>query len=95
MNKNKYGVPYHGYTLELADGREIVMDVGCEEDWGNVQQMFKDDGCGTLISTVGWGNDSDGHSEIVDVFDCESEDHLFPLTWATEDVWKYVDNYSC
>ena len=40
---NKFGVPYHSYTLRLANGDEVRMDVGYEEDWvmcNNVCQMI-------------------------------------------------------
>lgn len=34
--ENKYGVPYHAYEIWLADGTRKVVDIGCEEDCGNV-----------------------------------------------------------
>lgn len=93
-------IPQHGYSLTLANGDEIIMDVSNEDDWGNVQQMVwgdyfnehevdPEDG----LDRVGWGNDSDGHIEIVDVFDCETEDHLDPKWWAENCVWCYASAY--
>jgi hypothetical protein len=35
--KNKYGIPYHEYEIVLNNGESKVIDVGCEEDWGNIQ----------------------------------------------------------
>jgi hypothetical protein len=89
--KNKYGVPYHEYEIILNNGETKVIDVGCEEDWGDIQQMF-DDNCSEC---VGWGNDCDGHIEITDVIDIENGKHLNPIEWAKNYVWCYVDNYSC
>ena len=93
--KNKYGVPYHEYEIVLNNGESKVIDVGCEEDWGNIQQIFKDDGYSKMCECVGWGNDSDGHIEIINVIDMESEKHINPIEWAKNYVWCYVDNYSC
>lgn len=86
-------VPSHGYELTLADGREIVIDIACEEDWGNVQPCLPDD-CEDWENSVGWGNDEDGHEKIVDVYDCETETHLDPSAWAEERVWCYAKYYS-
>ncbi len=90
---NKFGVPYHSYTLRLANGDEVRMDVGYEEDWGNVQQCMPDD-CDDCFESVGWGNDMDGHLKIVDVVDDETEESLVVHEWAKYCVWCYVDNYS-
>ena len=49
---NKYGVPYHCYVLTLADGTQVTMDVGYEEDWGKVQQCTPGD-CGYLLHPIG------------------------------------------
>ena len=93
--KNKYGVPYHEYEIVLNNGESKVIDVGCEEDWGDIQQMFKDDGYSKMCECVGWGNDSDGHIEIINVIDMESGKHIKPIEWAKNYVWCYVDNYLC
>ncbi len=95
-------VPMHYYKLYLANGDEVLMDVSTEEDWGNVQQMVwgdvfaneeKDPEDG--LDRVGWGNDSDGHIEIVDVKDLDNDEHLDPKWWAENRVWCYIDCYSC
>lgn len=105
---NKYGVPYHAYKLYLADGTEDVIDVGYEEEWGDIQECFEGeegdedaDICGSdEEDKVGLGNDVDGHVEIMKVEDDESDmvwevgTKNTPYKWATEKVWCYVDNYS-
>jgi hypothetical protein len=88
MTLNKYGVPYHEYEIQLEDGTTKIIDIGCEEDWGDVQRIFRDNLC-----CAGWGNDSDGHIKIIRVFDCESGKELNPLEWAENFVWSYADNY--
>ena len=90
MDANKFGVPYHCYALTLADGREIGIDVGDEEDWGNVQQCFTDKG----KECVGWG-DADVWTEVVKVVDNDNGKELDVMKWAKECVWNYVDEYSC
>ena len=90
---NKYGVPYHCYVLTLADGTQVTMDVGYEEDWGKVQQCTPGD-CGYLLYPIGWGNDEDGHVAIVGVIDAVSGKSLNVRQWAERFVWSYVSNYS-
>jgi len=92
-NSNKFGVPYHGYSLELKNGDEVIMDVGVEEDWGNVQDCYTDWDGEKHRNCVGWGCEDDWE-EIVDVYDCETETHLDPMEWAKECVWCYVNKYS-
>lgn len=92
--KNKYGVPYHEYEIVLNNGESKVIDIGCEEDWGDIQQMFKDDGYSKMIECVGWGNESDGHIEIISVIDISSNKHISPIEWANKYVWCYAENYS-
>lgn len=94
VKRNKFGVPYHEYELSLNDGTFKTVDVGCEEDWGNIQQMFRDDGFGKYVECVGWGNDSDGHIEIISVYDFEADKVISPIEWAHNCVWNYADNYS-
>lgn len=91
--KNKYGVPYHKYQITLANGDDKYVDVAVEEEWGAIQQMFRDTGYGNMVECVGWGNDEDGHIEIISVVDCETEKHYTPLEWAYDCVWCYIDNY--
>lgn len=88
---NKYGVQHHQYLIELEDGEEICVDVGCEEDWGDIQQIFDDSG----VECVGWGNDADGHIRVVGVVDTWTGERLPPLDWAKSKVWSLVDDYSC
>lgn len=90
---NKFGVPYHCYTLLLANGEEVRMDVGYEEDWGDVQECLPDD-CDDWIDSVGWGNDEDGHVKIVGVVDDETGKNMDVCEWAKKRVWSYVGNYS-
>lgn len=90
---NKFGVPYHEYELTLNNGTTITVDVGCEEDWGDIQKMLKDTDSGDPIVCVGWGNDSDGHIEIVSVLDSKTRKIIPPMEWANDCVWSYADNY--
>jgi len=95
MNEtNKFGVPFHSYTLTLSSRRKVTMDVGYEEDWGNVQPCVPGD-CKDWRNSVGWGNDNDGHRKIVGVVDDETGKPLDVRQWAEDCVWKYVDNYCC
>ena len=93
MNVNRFGVPYHCYTLSLQDGRKILIDVGCEEDWGDVQGCLPYE-CEDCENAVGWGNDSDGHIKIVGVVDEETGLNIDVGTWAERLVWPYAENYS-
>lgn len=91
---NGFGVPYHCYTLSLANGKTVSIDVGCEEDWGDIQRCLPWD-CEDCEKAVGWGNDSDGHIKIIGVTDEETGKRLNVWRWAKRSVWIYVDNYSC
>lgn len=101
VETNKYGVPYHSYQIFLADGEEEEIDVGIEEEWGNIQECGPDDKVKSRWDkAVGWGNDEDGHVEIVKVVDLEGDmtwgigmKHT-PRQWAMKRVWCYADNYS-
>ena len=90
---NKFGVPYHRYILLLANGEYVSMDVGYEEDWGNVQECSPDD-CDDWETAVGWGNDLDGHVKIIRVYDEEEGFYIRTLEWAKTRVWCYADNYA-
>ena len=88
-------IPSHGYELTLADGREIIMDIGDESQRKAVVPT-------TVIPitavpvpavpvpdcVVGWMTGPDITS-IKDVYDCETEDHLDPVEWAKECVWPF------
>lgn len=58
--------PYVCY-LYLKNGRTRAVDLGDEEDWGNIQQCNPDDDCVNWKTAIGWGNDEDGHIEIIKV----------------------------
>lgn len=91
--ENKYGVRYHEYEIFLADGTSRTVDVGCEEDWGDIQEAYPDEVRDWGVSRVGWGNDSDGHIEIVGVTDLETGERLDPMSWANGSVWPLADRY--
>ena len=95
-----FNIPSHGYELTLADGREILMDIGNESQREAVVPV-------TVVPTtvipitavlvpavpvpdcvVGWMTGPDITS-IKDVYDCETEDHLNPVEWAKECVWPF------
>lgn len=91
---NKFGVPYHRYELELANGTSVEMDVGWEEHWGNVQSCLPED-CDDWETSIGWGNDADGHVPIVAVTDSETGRIRHDIRrWADSCVWRYVGNYA-
>lgn len=90
---NKFGVPFHSYTVFLANGDSVTMEVADEDDWGSVQECSPDD-CEDWENSVGWGNDEDGHIKIVKVIDNLTGDEMDVREWATQRVWSYVDCYS-
>lgn len=98
--KNKFGVPYHSYTLTLRNGNTVNCEVAWEEHWGNVQETIPTDypdeetynECCDI--DVGWGNDDDGHQIIDKVVDDETGQELNVRDWANNCVWCYIDNYS-
>lgn len=73
-------IPSHGYELTLADGREVLMDIGVESQRKAVVPIA--DG------VVGWRTGK-VITSIKDVYDCETEDHLDPVEWAKECVWPF------
>ena len=68
--------------LHLADGRDVDVDLACAEDWGDIQECLPDE-C-KRPGALGWGNDSDGHVEIVRVTDADGKD--IPLSEFERDV---------
>ena len=54
-------------VLHLADGRNVPVDLSCAEHWGDIQNCFPDE-C-KKWPALGWGNDADGHVEIIGVTD--------------------------
>ena len=90
---NRRGVPYHAYTITLENGEVLTMNVGYEDDWGNVQECAPDD-TEHWEEAVGWGNDVDGHIKIVAVVDEETGKSLNVRQWAKNNVWNYVNCYS-
>lgn len=92
MRCNKYGVPYRRFVLELVDGRRVVMDIGYEDDWGSVQHCMPED-CKDWRTSVGWGDDVDGHVKIRTVFDADSGRVWTPFVWAEQFVWCWNQLY--
>lgn len=86
---NKYGVPHKVYELLLEDGTSLCVDIGCEEDWGDIQQAFDAEG----NEFVGWGNDVDGHTRITAVAEIGAGDALDVAEWAGF-VWGFAGNYA-
>ena len=104
VETNKYGVPYHPYEIILANGKSEYIDVGVEEEFGDIQDCFDfadgDECSSDEEHKVGFGNDVDGHIEIVMVVDLEGDGvwevgtENTPYKWAQDRVWCYVDNYA-
>lgn len=77
--------PYY-CDLHLANGTVKHVDLGDEEDWGNIQQCDSDD-CEDWENSIGWGNDEDGHIKIVKVTcDDYGEEVEIPLEVFKRDV---------
>ena len=90
-----FNIPSHEYELTLADDREILMDIGNESQREAVVPA-------TVIPitavpvpavpvpdcVVGWMTGPD-ITNIKDVYDCETEDHLNTVEWAKECVWPF------
>lgn len=73
-------------TLHLAGGGTKRIDLACAEDWGNIQDCAPDE-CRNW-PTLGWGNDADGHVEIVRVTDMDGE--TIPLGEFEQDVRDFI-----
>lgn len=93
---NKFGVPYHGYTLTLDNGRVEAFDMAWEECWGNVQEWnalynhgeINEDGepygyqnGGLDEPYVGYGNEVDGYRKIVQVYDGDRKCYIVPYVF--------------
>lgn len=79
--------------IHLADGRRRTIDIGTEEDWGNIQECVPGDvGCtdDNWKDSIGWGNDADGHVKIIKVtmLDYNGDEIEVPV----EDFWKDVQD---
>ena len=73
-------------TLHLADGSDVWVDLACTEDWGDIQDCSPDE-C-SRWPALGWGNDSDGHVEIIGVTDARG--NLIPLDEFERDVEDFI-----
>lgn len=74
----------HGYSLTLADGTEVLMDISTKADMLRVTSFIQ-----AGEKTAAWIDNGGIPVEIQDVFDCETEDHLDPITWLNEDIRIY------
>ena len=77
--------PYRG-ILHLAGGSTKRVDLSCTDDWGNIQYCDPDE-C-KRCPALGWGNDVDGHIEIVRVTDMYGE--TIPLYEFERDVQDFI-----
>jgi len=68
--------------LHLAGGGTKQVDLATAEDWGDIQDCYPDE-C-RKWPALGWGNDADGHVEIVRVTDMDGE--TIPLGEFEQDV---------
>lgn len=98
--KNNHTVPHHLYQLHLVTRTWKWIDIADESDWGNIQRCVYGDTFANgesdpsdALERIGWGNDSDGHIEIDDVIDLETEKHLVVAEWA-KSVWAFADRYA-
>lgn len=93
----RYAKETYSCRIHLADGIVKTIDLGDESDWGNIQQMNPGD---TFIEgrdpedwfeRIGWGNDEDGHIEIVKV---EYLDGIeIPLDEFKQDIADFIIYY--
>jgi len=105
---NKFGVPYHAYTLRLDDGTVVDFEMAWEEHWGNVSEWCAELNCGRLNEDgkplgyqndgaaeayVGYGNEVDGYRKIMLVWDDESNRYVNPFEFLRR-AEKYVSCYS-
>ena len=94
---NKFGVPYEKFTLWLDNGNEILVDIGSEDDWGNIQECAPGD-CEDWENSIGWGNDEDGHLKIVNVYSSETKNSWNGTdavrSWFDTKVKVWAKNYS-
>lgn len=73
-------------VLHLAGGGTKRVDLACTEDWGNIQYCYPDE-C-RRCPALGWGNDADGHVEIVRVTDMDGE--TIPMGEFERDVRDFI-----
>lgn len=73
-------------VLHLASGGSRRVDLACTEDWGNIQDCYPDE-C-RRWPALGWGNDEDGHIEIVHVTDVLG--NTIPLGEFEQDVKDFI-----
>ena len=64
----------HGFTLETDGYGEVIIDVSTQADVGSVRLVT--DRKREIVEFSG--------SEITDVFDVETEDHIDPVAWYYE-----------
>jgi len=93
--------PYQCHVT-LANGDDFTVDLGDSDDWGNIQGMTNSpgewfrEGKGKVPADwdrrIGWGNDSDGHVEIVDVELADGFPHGtdIPLEEFKQDVADFL-----
>ena len=72
--------------LHLADDSDVDVDLACAEDWGNIQDCLPDE-CARWPS-IGWGNDADGHVEIIRVTDVSGS--VIPMCEFVQDVKDFI-----
>lgn len=73
-------------VLHLADGRSVPVDMACAEHWGDIQDCSQDE-CKEWPA-LGWGNDVDGHVEIVGVTDDSGA--AIPLDVFRQDIEDFT-----
>lgn len=96
-NENKFGVPHEKYSLWLDNGNEILVDIGSEDDWGNIQECAPGD-CEDWENSIGWGNDDEGHLKVVNVYSRETKNSWNGTdavrSWFDTKVKVWAKNYS-
>lgn len=78
-------------VLHLANGTEVKIFTGDEEDWGNIQSCTPED-CTDWATALGWGNDADGHVKIRKVTTLNGTE--IPLTVFKQDIADLAPMYS-
>lgn len=94
---NKFGVPHESYGMWLENGNEIRVDIGNEDDWGNIQECVPGD-CKDWENSIGWGNDADGHIKIVNAYSYDTANSWNGTdavrSWFDTRVAVWAKNYS-
>ena len=94
LSESTEDVPNDEYMIELENGRKVHVYLSYEDDWGNIQPCIPSD-CEDWRTSIGWGDDANGHVKIVRVVDCETNESVGSVyRWYEQVVTKFMDLYT-